>query len=167
MAKEVGKAPAKAEGKGGVARYGWPGGVFADMQDRMNRMFDDFWHDWPSPTTGGLTQLAPRVDVEEKSKAYVISAELPGLDDKDIEVTVSDDMLTLKGEKKQESEREEKNMHISERSFGSFRRSFRLPPEVATDKISADFNNGVLMISVPKKAEKESPVKKVSIKKAR
>ena len=166
MAKST--TPAKSAGKGKkgeVARYQFPGDMFADMQSRLNSVFDDFWRDWPAPAMAKVTATTPKVDVEEHDKGYLITAELPGMDEKDVEVTVADDMLTLKGEKKQESERDENNMHISERSYGSFRRSFRLPPEVAADKISADFDKGVLKISVPKVAEKASPVKKINIKK--
>lgn len=150
-----------------MPRYGWAGDMFADMQDRMNRMFADAWRDFPTPSlpSMGLPAVTPRVDVEEKDKAYVVTAELPGAEEKDVEVTLADNVLTIRGEKKLEAEREEKNMHVSERSYGSFRRSFRLPPECDGEKVTANFDKGVLTVSIPKTQGKNNPVKKIAIKK--
>jgi len=161
-----GKTPAKREAQATapMAPYRWPGDLFSEMHNRMNRMFDDFWHDYPSVSVRGVPDVTMRVDVEEKDKEFQISAELPGMDEKDIDITISDGVLTIKGEKKTESERDEKNVHISERSYGSFRRSFRLPAEADAEKISANFDKGVLKLSVPKAPEVESSVKKVKIK---
>lgn len=158
------KTPAKSEAKASAVPYRWPGDVFGEMHNRMNRMFEDFWQDYPTVRTRGLPDVRMHVDVEEKPKEYVISAELPGMDEKDIDITVSEGVLTIKGEKKTEDERDENNVHISERSYGSFRRSFRLPPEVSNEKIVANFDKGVLTVSVPKAPEAESPVRKVKIK---
>lgn len=169
MATKPKGVPARPEAKkmpAPMGTFGFPGGLFAEMHDRMNRVFEDFWQDFPTVTASSLPALSPRVEVEEKDKAFLVTAELPGLDEGDIDISIAEDSLTIKGEKKTEAERDEKNVHVSERSYGSFRRSFRLPPEADADKITADFTKGVLSISVPKKSDKESPVKKVKIKKS-
>lgn len=167
MAKQEAKTPAKSEKAGQVAHYRWPGDIFSEMQERMNRMFDDVWRGRPTLGIEGFPDTTPKVDVEEKDDAFLITAELPGMDEKDVEVTVSDDMLTIKGEKRESSEREEKNMHITERSYGSFRRSFRVPQDADAGKVQAHFEKGVLHIDLPKKAAKENPVKKIKIKTAK
>jgi HSP20 family protein len=107
---------------------------------------------------------APAVDVVEKENEYAISAELPGLDEKDVEVTVADGVLTLKGEKKEEREEKTKDYYLSERSFGSFRRSFRLPDDVDVAKIDASFRKGVLRLTLPKSAAAKPKSQKIAIK---
>jgi HSP20 family protein len=109
---------------------------------------------------------APAIDMSEDEQAYRISAELPGIDAKDIDVSVSGDTLVLKGEKRQEREENDKNKnyHFSERSYGSFQRSFELPSSVDRNKIMADFSKGVLTITLPKTAESQKPVKKIEVK---
>ncbi len=104
--------------------------------------------------------------MSEDEKAYKISAELPGIDAKDIDVSVSGDTLVLKGEKRQEKEEKDKNYHFSERAYGSFQRSFQLPPSVDRDKVAADFSKGVLTITLPKTAEAQKPQKKIEVKSA-
>ena len=93
-------------------------------------------------------------------KTYKISAELPGLDAQDVEMSISDDRLVLKGEKRQEQEEKNKNYHHSERTYGSFQRSFELPMSVDRDKIAADFSKGVLTITLPKTAAMQQQQKK-------
>jgi HSP20 family protein len=107
---------------------------------------------------------APAIDMSEDEKAYKISAELPGLDAKDVDVSVSGDMLVLKGEKRQEKKEKDKNYHYSERSYGSFQRAFQLPASVDRDKLAADFSKGVLTITLPKTAEAQKPTKKIEVK---
>ena len=102
--------------------------------------------------------------MSEDDKSYRISAELPGLDAKDVDISVSGDMLVLKGEKRQESEQKDKNYHFSERSYGSFQRAFELPASVDRDNISADFSKGVLTINMPKTAEAQKQPKKIEVK---
>jgi len=102
--------------------------------------------------------------MSEDEKAYKISAELPGIDAKDIDVSVSGDMLVLKGEKRQEKEEKDKNYHFSERSYGSFQRAFELPASVDRNKVAADFSKGVLTISLPKTVEAQKPAKKIEVK---
>jgi HSP20 family protein len=109
---------------------------------------------------------APPIDMSEDDKAYKISAELPGLDAKDVEVSVSGDRLVLKGEKRQHQEEKNKNYYLSERTYGSFERSFELPVSVDRDKIAADFSKGVLTITMPKTDEVQQQQKKIEIKSA-
>jgi len=93
-----------------------------------------------------------------------ISAELPGLEAKDIDISISDDVLTLRGQKREESESKGENYYQMERSFGSFHRSINLPAEVDSDKVKAEFKNGVLDISLTKKPESQQKTKKIEIK---
>ena len=102
--------------------------------------------------------------MSEDQKVYKISAELPGIEAKDIEVSVSGDTLVLKGEKRQEKEEKDKNYHFSERYYGSFQRSFQLPSSVDRDKVAADFSKGVLTITLPKTAAAQKPVKKIEVR---
>jgi len=147
------------------------------LRDDIDRAFDRMFKDWPrfgalaapdffggGEFLGKSTALAPRVDVAEDDSAYEIKAEMPGVEENDIEVTVRDNRLTLRGEKKTEKEEKKKDYHMTERSFGSFERSFRLPPDVTADKIKAEFEKGVLTVTLPKSAEAKSKERKVSIK---
>lgn len=108
-------------------------------------------------------QMAPAVDLTEKDKEFEITAELPGLDEKDVEVKLSNGNLVIKGEKKEDTEKREKDYYLSERRYGSFVRSFPVPEGVSADKIEASFAKGVLTIKLPKTAEaqveKKIPVK--------
>lgn len=125
----------------------------------MRRMFD------LAPTVeSNVSFNVPAVDVTEDDKAYKIAAELPGLEEKDIDVTVTDGVLTLKGEKRQEKEEKNKNWYLSERAYGSFQRSFELPQGVDRDKIAAEFAKGVLTVTLPKSAEAQKQQKKIDVK---
>jgi len=98
--------------------------------------------------------------VAETKNDIVVKAEMPGLDPKDIDISLSDGLLTIKGEKKQEREEKEENYHLVERSYGSFARSVRLPGEIQSDKISASYKNGVLKVTLPKsEAAKKKEIK--------
>jgi HSP20 family protein len=147
--------------------------VWRSFRSEMDRLFDRFdrfsFPSWPSlflPSDKpvGFSLNAPAVDVTENDKAYKIEAELPGLDEKDIEVTVNGDMLVLKGEKRHEKEEKSENTYVSERSYGSFQRVFGLPDGVDSNKIAADFSKGVLTVTLPKTAETQKQQKKVEIK---
>ena len=118
----------------------------------------DFFHD-------GSWNIAPAVDVSEKDKEFEVTAELPGLDEKDVEVKLANGNLTIKGEKKEEKEEREKDYYFSERRYGSFVRSFPLPEGVNADKIEASFAKGVLTIKLPKTAEAQAE-KKIPVKAA-
>jgi HSP20 family protein len=149
------------------------------LRTEMDRLFDRFADGFrlPSwrrmfdaePMRGFETSLsfaAPAIDVAEDDKAYKITAELPGLVEKDIDISIAGDMLTLKGEKQQQKEEKNKNYYMSERSYGSFQRSFMLPDGVDTNKIAADLSKGVLTVTLPKTAEAQKPQKKIEVKAA-
>ena len=127
----------------------------------MRRMFD-----LPSVPDAAFDVNVPAVDVTEDDKAYGIAAELPGLDEKNVEVTITGDILTLKGEKRQEKEEKHKNWYVSERAYGAFQRSFALPDGVDRDKITAAFAKGVLTVTLPKSVEAQKQQKKIDVKAA-
>jgi HSP20 family protein len=108
----------------------------------------------------------PAVDIAETDKAYEITAELPGMDEKNIEVKFADGVLTIKGEKKDEKEEKKKDYYLSERSYGSFQPSFQVPDGVDTDKIEATFKKGVLSVALPKSVEAQKAAKKIDVKAA-
>ena len=125
--------------------------LFTSLQRQIDRVFDDFTRGWPSfqMTSADLT---PRTDIAETDKDIEITAELPGLEEKDLQVNVADDVLTIKGEKKAEKEEKDKNYHRIERSYGSFCRSLQLPAGVNPDGIKATLKNGVLKVTMTKPA---------------
>ena len=144
------------------------------FRSEMDRLFDRF-SGFGLPSMRHMFDLAPSgvsdfnvpaVDVTEDDKAYKIAAELPGLEEKDIDVSVTGDVLTLKGEKHQEKEEKNKNWYVSERAFGSFQRAFTLPDGIDRDKIAADFAKGVLTVTLPKSAEAQKQQKKIAVKAA-
>lgn len=115
------------------------------------------------PRLSGLA-IAPSVDIAAKEKEYEITAELPGLDEKDIEVSLSNGALTIKGEKKEEKEEKGKDYFLSERRYGSFARSFAVPEGVDVNKIEATFSKGVLKLKLPKTTEAQKNEKKIEVK---
>lgn len=152
-----------------------------ELRRRMDRMFEDFMSGWPStgwardlwnfepfevPSLtgrGGLVDV--RFDVAESDNGIEITAELPGLDEKDVEISLSDDLMTIRGEKKVEEEKQEQDYYLSERHYGSFMRSFRVPDSVNQDQIKANFDKGVLTITMPKRPEAKAKTKKIAISK--
>lgn len=137
----------------------------------IDDFFDKFTQSWPflRPSFGSLESteftLNPKVDIMEDDKSYKMSAELPGLDLENINLDLSDGVLTLSGEKKTEKEEDkEGNYHLMERSYGFFKRSFSLPPSVEEDKIKADFKKGVLNVHMPKSEQAQKLQRKISIK---
>ena len=124
---------------------------------RLRREMDRLWDDYFGPGRRGLQPLqaefAPAVDVTETAEAIVVKAEVPGMDAKDINISVTGDVLTIMGEKKSEREEKEENYQIVERSYGSFSRSLALPGAVKLDKIEAKYDKGVLTVTCPKKEE--------------
>jgi HSP20 family protein len=141
------------------------------LEQDMERMFHEFWrrpflslwdheHSWPGRM---LSLQMPAMDVYEEKDEVVVKAELPGLSKEDLEVTLTESTLTLKGEKKKEEEVKEKNFYRSERSSGSFVRTIDLPAEVKTDQTKASFENGVLEIRLPKTEDAKRKVIKVKI----
>jgi HSP20 family protein len=130
----------------------------------MERVFEDFSRDfgWGPQALAGVG-MAPRVDVSATDTEIKIEAELPGVDEKDVEVVLSDGRLTIKGEKKQEKEEKKKDYHMVERSYGSFARSIALPFEADPAKVKATFAKGVLTVTVPKPPEVKAKEKKITI----
>lgn len=148
------------------------------FRQEMDRLFDRFsgfglpsfrrWLDAEPTWTyeSSFSFPAPAVDVNEGDKDFKITAELPGLEEKDIDVTVSNHTLTIKGEKSYEKEEKNKDHHVSERAYGSFQRSFTLPEDVDAHKITAALAKGVLTVTLPKTAEAQKPAKKIEVKAA-
>ena len=131
------------------------------IQDEMNKLFDDFFGQRPARGEWTEGVWSPSVDVSEDKDNVIIKAEMPGMKKEDVKISIQDNVLTLKGEKRQEKEEKDKNYHRIERSYGSFCRSFQLPTSVKTDKIKANYKDGVLNISLPKTEEvkpKEIPI---------
>ena len=135
------------------------------FQKAINTLFDDFFRGVDfGPLETGMAKFNPRVDMAEDDKSITITAELPGLDEKDIEINLSKDILTIKGEKKEEKEEKGKERYYMERSFGSFQRMISIPSEVDTSKVDATFKKGVLNITLPKQAKAKEAQKKIQIK---
>ncbi len=136
---------------------------FVNLQEEMNRLFETFTRgsELQSVTEGSW---APVVDIHESKEFIVIDAEVPGVSQKDIKVSVSDNILTIQGEKRQEKTVEEENFHRLERFYGSFSRSFNLPAGVKADQIKATFKDGVLKIILPKSEEAKTKVIDVEVK---
>jgi HSP20 family protein len=156
--------------KGEIApRYSDP---FGALRSEMDHLFDSFMGGLPTfPTmfrAGGARGLAlmPSMDVKETDKEISIEAELPGLDEKDVSLTIQNGVLTIEGEKKFEHEEEKENYHVTERRYGSFQRSLRIPDTVNEDKIEARFDKGVLKVMLPKRPEAASEQRKIEIKKS-
>lgn len=128
----------------------------------MDRLWDSFLEGRPMRKAEEGREWLPSIDVSETKNELVIKAELPGLDPKDIDISMNNGYLTIKGEKKHEKEEKDENYHLIEKSYGSFTRSVRLPREVQNDKIAASFKNGVLRITLPK--SEEAKKKEIKIK---
>ena len=136
---------------------------FLSLHQEIDRLFDDFSRGWPSFATTGQ-QLVPSMDVSETDKEIEIAAELPGLEEKDVQVNVADNLLTIRGEKKAEKEEKDKDYRLVERSYGSFVRTLELPAGVDAGTIKASIEKGVLKVTVPKPAPAQ--VKKIDVKTA-
>jgi HSP20 family protein len=136
---------------------------FVSLQREIDRLFDDFTRGFPAfgAAASGLT---PSMDVVETDKEIEITAELPGLEEKDVQINVADNLLTIRGEKKAEKEEKDKDYQLIERSYGSFERTLELPDGVNADAIKASIAKGVLTVTVPKPAPTQ--VKKIEVKAA-
>lgn len=143
---------------------------FMNFRREVDRMFDDFFNDvgtrgmeaWRASPFG----LSPVIDVEDTGQEVVVKAELPGLDEKDFEVTLAGDTLTISGEKKSNDENRSGGSYHVERRFGAFSRSVRLPFEASDDKVEASYDRGLLTIRVPKPQEAQRTVKRIDVKHA-
>lgn len=151
-----------------------------ELRQEVDRLFERAFQGWPSfgGTLAGWSPFRgrelflprvwpskmPSTDIREGEKDYAITVELPGVEEKDVSVEIGDDMLTVKGEKKSERTEKDKNYHLSERTYGSFERSFRLPTDVDAGKVNASFAKGVLNISLPKQASAKPKTRKINVK---
>lgn len=138
---------------------------FSFLQQEIDRLFEGVSRGFPNfPALTGAAANLPRMDVSETDKAIEIEAELPGLEIKDVQINLADNVLTIRGEKKSEREEKNKDYHLVERSFGSFSRSVQLPQGVKPDDVSAEIAKGVLKVTVKKPAPAQS--KQIEIKSA-
>lgn len=174
MAEATSSVPVKSEGKAErqVAQAWRP---FESLRREVDRLFEDFDRDlWRFPV-GSLfagpaarreraLAAVPAVDVAEKDKTFEVTVELPGMDEKNVEVKLVNGSLSIRGEKQEEKEEKKKDYHLRERYFGSFERRFALPEGVDPDKIEASFGKGVLTVTLPKKPEAVKPEKKIQVK---
>lgn len=149
---------------------------FEDLRREIDRLCYDFDRDfWPAPFRRSAFEVepfwrrevtwgaVPAVDIVEKDDAYEVTAELPGLDEKNVEVRLANGELTIRGEKQEEKEEKKKDYYLHERHFGSFERCFHVPEGVDTDKIEASFKMGVLTVTLPKKPEARKLEKKIEV----
>jgi len=127
-----------------------------NVQEEMSRFFEDFFGDrLPAKQHDDKRSWIPRVDISETDAAIVVKADVPGMNKEDIKVSLSENVLTISGEKRVERKEEKENFHRLERVFGSFERKFYIPNTVDAVAISAKYDNGVLMVSLPKKEEQK------------
>jgi HSP20 family protein len=141
----------------------------ASLQHEMNRLFGDFWHgwgQWPFEDLPSLGSYSPSVDIAETPEHVEVTVELPGMNDKDVEITLSPrgDTLTLRGEKKEEREGKKKGAYWSERSYGSFCRTVALPAEVHDKNADASMTNGVLRVKLSKRTPEEGGRRRTEVK---
>src|SRR5271157_4919555 len=145
---------------------------FQSFRTEIDRLFDSFLGGGGFPSLTSFRQglpaaaqgMTPTLDVKENEKEIVVKADLPGMDEKDINLTIHNGLLSLRGEKKSEHTDERENYHVMERSYGSFQRSIRLPETINEDKAEARFDKGVLTITLPKRPEMVGAQKKIEIK---
>lgn len=162
---------------GGLRRFGEDRGFESfrreidELHRSLDRLFEDAWGGGPTSsllpelwTRGG--DVTAQLDVSEDDKAFHVTVELPGLDQKDVSVSLSDRVLTISGEKKAEKEDKDKNTYRRERAYGSFRRVVEIPGDVDLDKIEAKFDKGVLSIELPKTKEAQQKATKIPVKAA-
>ena len=178
MVQPVGKPPARAETKGSERTAAAHAPVpFEGFRREVDRLFEDFDRDfWRSPFRSGLFDIdrlwrreaaragVPAADILETKDAYQVTVDLPGMDEKNVEVKLINGELTIKGEKHEERDETKDDYRLQERYVGTFERRFTVPEHVQTDKIDAHFRKGVLTITLPKKAEAIRPEKKIEIK---
>jgi len=139
--------------------------TLTNLHNNIDRLFDDFFRGFDlAPFGESFGTFSPCIDVKENDNNYQVTAELPGMDENDIEVTMDRNSLTIRGEKKQEMEDKGQNYYRMERSYGSFQRSISLPPGIESDKIDANFSKGILTIILPKTAETQQHVKSIPVK---
>lgn len=142
------------------------GDVFSSLQREIDNVFKDFGRGLPAWGGLGGDTMPLKVNVAETDKVLEVTADLPGVEAKDIDVKLSNGVLTIKGEKKFEKDEKQKDYRMVERSYGFFERSFTVPTEVLADKVEASFDKGVLKILLPKAPEAQAKVQKIEVKPA-
>lgn len=142
------------------------GDPFYQLHREIDRLFDDFMSPARRPVGEGHAIMSPRLDMAESDGSIEVAVDLPGVDEKDIEVTINGDVLTIRGEKKTETEENKKDYHLVERSYGSFQRSVRLPAGIDPEKVTAKFDKGVLRIALEKPQGAESRARRIPVSKA-
>ena len=175
MAKVETKVPVTTEPKmPPTAMEQWR--PFDSLRREVDRLFDDFsMSPFRLPFRRPVLDIepfwqpeswmtTPPIDLAEREAAFEMTADMPGLEEKDIEVKVANGVMTVKGEKHEEKEEKKEDFHLKERRFNSFERSIRVPETVDADKIEATFKNGVLKVVMPKTAEAQKPTKKIEVK---
>ena len=139
-----------------------------DMHREMDRLFDNFFGgtlpSWSTLHAGGM--FNPKFDVTENDQGIEFTVELSGVEEKDLDVSIANNLLYIKGEKKESGDENHKHYHISERRYGSFERSFALPEDVDLAKVTAVFTNGVLKVTLPKRPEANTARRKIEVKAA-
>jgi HSP20 family protein len=138
-----------------------------NLQNEMNRLFEEFASGWDLAPFGHLGGngggFRPKVNVAETDTAVKVTAELPGLEEKDIEVSLDDNVLTIRGERKEETEKKGEGFYVKESSYGKFERRVPLPVDVESDKVDATYKKGVLTVSLPKSAKAKDARKKIPV----
>ena len=139
-----------------------PFGELTSLRREMDRLWENFFGERPLPKIWER-EWAPSLEMSETKDNFVVKAEVPGIDVKDIGISLTGDVLTIKGEKRQEKEEKEEDYHLVERSYGSFSRSVRLPAEVESDRIKASYKNGILNITLPKSEKVKAKEVKIKV----
>ncbi|MBI5476032.1 MAG: Hsp20/alpha crystallin family protein [Ignavibacteriales bacterium] len=135
---------------------------FGNMHRELDKIFEQFRSDVQNEDVSKT--LMPVVDIVERENEFSIKVEIPGVDKKDVKITIQNDVLTIRGEKKQEEEKKGENYYRTERSYGTFQRSFTLPSSVANEKIDASYDNGILTLTIPKLEEAKPKEIEVKLK---
>jgi HSP20 family protein len=177
MAQASSKEPASTQPKSGQLPARWKDRDFlGNLRDEIDRVFEDFDRGWlgmpvrwrglgmePFRREGPALAMMPSVDVIEKDGMFEVTADLPGVDEKNVEVKLSGDILTIKGQREERKEEKKQDYYLCERQFGAFERSFQVPENVESNKIDACFKNGVLTVTLPKKPGAIKAEKSISI----
>ena len=174
MAEDTSKVPVQTDKTASSALHPWR--PLESLRREIDQLFDDFGlGTWRSPLRRSLFDMdplrrakaafsgTPAVDVTETENDYQVTAELPGMDEKNIEVKIANGILTIWGHKREEKEEKKKDYYVRERSFGSFERAFPVPDGVDLDKVDASFKKGVLTVTLPKTAEAQKAERKITV----
>jgi HSP20 family protein len=139
------------------------------LQRDLNRVFEEFWSRFDAPVGGqgvGMSGFGPSTDLEETESAVDVKVDLPGMSENDVDVSLTDDMLTIRGEKQDERAGNDRSAHVAERRYGAFCRAIPLPPDVDTDNATATLKNGQLTVSLPKTEQAAARAKRIDVKAA-